>query len=552
MFYSEFVLAKKGALGKVWLAAHWEKKLTRTQASKSNIVEACNSIIKPVAPLALRTSGHLLLGVVRIFEIKQKNLMHDCNDAFVKFRNTFQPVLVDLPGRPNTSSITMVEKFSNFGDEELPDPNALDDTYVSMNTGSQEDITLPDNTLSSIDVVPPEMSGFGDAYGTMDVLPFVNVNEDDSRKDEEEQVELGRDADNTEVTKPIDDTLLDEGHKHDSNINLDVSEIPADPSMMEPNMSGFGDYEPADLSNMPSELNDTLAPARKKRRTIDDIEDLDPIEKTTKEKQSRKRKLPPVMDSSLEIANDVMRKGLDTEGPNDITRQPYKQQRGPFKYDRIAFSVTMYDWRLQDNSMEALFSRPSIPGFSGQILEKFKRHLKPTSGRRGITKEAEKDEDKIEPNAEPDQSNVELGRQEDPEVTQENFLFDEMQAPQDITLEDPGLIPDDSKIEDASGLDQTLGDSLMNNTDEDVSLIASDEHVLTVRTQKMIKSLHTTFESTDEISYNKLTKNKTRRQAATCLFELLVLKTKGYIDVDQSEPYSDILVSPTDKLVSAN
>ena len=46
MFYSEFVLAKKGALGKVWLAAHWEKKLTRTQMSKSNITEACASIIK--------------------------------------------------------------------------------------------------------------------------------------------------------------------------------------------------------------------------------------------------------------------------------------------------------------------------------------------------------------------------------------------------------------------------------------------------------------------------------------------------------------------------
>ena len=46
----------------------------------------CESIIKPVAPLALRTSGHLLLGVVRIHDLKQKSLMADCNDAFVKIR----------------------------------------------------------------------------------------------------------------------------------------------------------------------------------------------------------------------------------------------------------------------------------------------------------------------------------------------------------------------------------------------------------------------------------------------------------------------------------
>ena len=33
MFYHEFVLAKRGTLGKVWLAAHWEKKLSRSAVS---------------------------------------------------------------------------------------------------------------------------------------------------------------------------------------------------------------------------------------------------------------------------------------------------------------------------------------------------------------------------------------------------------------------------------------------------------------------------------------------------------------------------------------
>ena len=44
------------------------------------------SIIAPQAPLALRTSGHLLLGVVRIYDCKQSSLMNDCSDALVKIK----------------------------------------------------------------------------------------------------------------------------------------------------------------------------------------------------------------------------------------------------------------------------------------------------------------------------------------------------------------------------------------------------------------------------------------------------------------------------------
>jgi len=31
MFYSQIILAKKGPLGKIWLAAHWDKKLTKVR-----------------------------------------------------------------------------------------------------------------------------------------------------------------------------------------------------------------------------------------------------------------------------------------------------------------------------------------------------------------------------------------------------------------------------------------------------------------------------------------------------------------------------------------
>lgn len=41
--------------------------------------------------MALRTSGHLLLGVVRIYHRKAKYLLADCNEAFIKIKMAFRP-----------------------------------------------------------------------------------------------------------------------------------------------------------------------------------------------------------------------------------------------------------------------------------------------------------------------------------------------------------------------------------------------------------------------------------------------------------------------------
>ena len=53
MFYSVFVLGKKGPLSRVWLAAHWDKKITKTQILETNIVDSVDSILQP-------TVSHLL------------------------------------------------------------------------------------------------------------------------------------------------------------------------------------------------------------------------------------------------------------------------------------------------------------------------------------------------------------------------------------------------------------------------------------------------------------------------------------------------------------
>jgi cohesin complex subunit SCC1 len=64
--------------------------------------------------LALRTSGHLLLGVVRIYSRKAKYLLADCNDAIVKMKMVFRPGAVDLPEEGREAAITAVTLPENF------------------------------------------------------------------------------------------------------------------------------------------------------------------------------------------------------------------------------------------------------------------------------------------------------------------------------------------------------------------------------------------------------------------------------------------------------
>ena len=51
MFYAHFVLAKKGPLARIWLAAHWDKKLTKAHVFETNIEKSVEGILQPKVSL---------------------------------------------------------------------------------------------------------------------------------------------------------------------------------------------------------------------------------------------------------------------------------------------------------------------------------------------------------------------------------------------------------------------------------------------------------------------------------------------------------------------
>lgn len=87
MFYSETLLSKTGPLARVWLSANLERKLTKSHILQSDIESSVSAIVdQGQAPMALRLSGQLLLGVVRIYSRKTRYLLDDCNEALMKIK----------------------------------------------------------------------------------------------------------------------------------------------------------------------------------------------------------------------------------------------------------------------------------------------------------------------------------------------------------------------------------------------------------------------------------------------------------------------------------
>ncbi|KAJ4792025.1 Sister chromatid cohesion 1 protein 1 [Rhynchospora pubera] len=115
MFYSPKMLGKKGPMGTVWMAAHLERKIKKNQIEKINITVCADRLMFPEAPIALRMSAHLLLGLVRIYAWKVNHTYDDCSRLLTNVRTAYVTLkVIDLPAdahRAPPQSITLPNNF---------------------------------------------------------------------------------------------------------------------------------------------------------------------------------------------------------------------------------------------------------------------------------------------------------------------------------------------------------------------------------------------------------------------------------------------------------
>ncbi|OAX40105.1 hypothetical protein K503DRAFT_768902 [Rhizopogon vinicolor AM-OR11-026] len=257
MFYSEAILSRRGPLAKVWLAAHMERKLSKTQTLQTDIEQAADAIMgQEVEVMALRLSGQLLLGVVRIYSRKAKYLLDDCNEALLKIKMAFRPGVVDMTEDQlavNRNAITLQSGNLDL-DVLLPDINwdiDFEDRIAEPqghHVARQADITLQTTDDFQFDLDDP---GYGFDLGPSDGIGSQDFGELDLGLDFGDgpvsviaSVEVGRDAPTPRSPRESLDSRMmgrdEEGEDFFSHISREPSEHPFGADMDVDMDMGFG------------------------------------------------------------------------------------------------------------------------------------------------------------------------------------------------------------------------------------------------------------------------------------------------------------------------
>ncbi|OJD21356.1 hypothetical protein ACJ73_07305 [Blastomyces percursus] len=230
MFYSETLLSKTGPLARVWLSANLERKLTKSHILQSDIESSVSAIVdQGQAPMALRLSGQLLLGVVRIYSRKTRYLLDDCNEALMKIKMAFRltnnndlPSSVTLPAGGITLPDVLTESdlFMNLDTSVLfsqPMPQLATEGKRPTSSLGWSSQLLPDSTPTQRFATPIERPHLEDDTGLV-----LDLGEDDMPLGHDMSIEVGRDA---PAPRSVGDDLFSDDHRpFDDDLELHHSE----------------------------------------------------------------------------------------------------------------------------------------------------------------------------------------------------------------------------------------------------------------------------------------------------------------------------------------
>ncbi|XP_054462438.1 RAD21 cohesin complex component b [Anoplopoma fimbria] len=397
MFYAHFVLSKRGPLAKIWLAAHWDKKLTKAHVFECNLESSVESIISPKVKMALRTSGHLLLGVVRIYHRKAKYLLADCNEAFIKIKMAFRPGVVDLPEENREAAynaITLPEEFHDF-DQPLPDLDDIDIAQqFNLNQSRVEEITmreevgnlnlLQDNDFADFGMDDREMMREESAF-EVDIMGVsasnllleaeggANAMADKSNHleyDDQYKDDFGDNPMESNEEGMLVDKLL--SNEDGDGIFDDPPAIPESVMMPQDHGDDDDDFDalsagaPDSPDSGPTKPLPAMADQTEQTTLVHNEEEtfaLEPIDITVKEtKAKRKRKL--IVDSVKELDSKTIRAQLSDY--SDIVTT----------LDLAPPTKKLMMWK-ETGGVEKLFSLPAQPLWNNRLLKMFTRCLTP-------------------------------------------------------------------------------------------------------------------------------------------------------------------------------
>ncbi|XP_070969931.1 double-strand-break repair protein rad21 homolog A-like [Oncorhynchus clarkii lewisi] len=620
MFYAHFVLSKRGPLAKIWLAAHWDKKLTKAHVFECNLESSVESIICPKVKMALRTSGHLLLGVVRIYNRKAKYLLADCNEAFIKIKMAFRPGVVDLPEENREAAynaITMPEEFHDF-DQPLPDLDDIDVTkQFTLNQSRVEEITMREEVGNLSLLQENDFADFGmdDREIAFEVDIIHGASASNLLLDPETSVaQIPDNSNHLEYDDQYKDDFGEDpmaesegGMLVDKLLSNEAGDgIFDDPPVITESVLRLQDHDdeddfdalspggPDSPDSGPAELLPAMQDQTEQTTLVHNEEEafaLEPIDITVKEtKAKRKRKL--IVDNLKELDSKTIRAQLSDY--SDIVTT----------LDLAPPTKKLMMWK-ETGGVEKLFSLPAQPLWNSRLLKMFTRTLTPLVPDEMRKRRKGGEADSLDEFLK-DLENPEVPREEamqrdiidqtileEPSVLQASAMEGSRTTLDESVMPPPSTHGQKRKAQDTepglpmgtleqaanhSGVSQQLDMTVLlppedstnlsqfpeldlieekkdkkdgeDGSDEDEEGQAGDqdreERRWNKRTQQMLHGLQRVMAKTgaQQISLLDLCRNNNKKQAAAKFYSFLVLKKQQAVELNQTEPYSDIIATP--------
>ncbi|XP_068422274.1 double-strand-break repair protein rad21-like protein 1 isoform X2 [Eschrichtius robustus] len=545
MFYTHVLMSKRGPLAKIWLAAHWEKKLTKAHVFECNLEITIEKILSPKVKIALRTSGHLLLGVVRIYNRKAKYLLADCSEALLKMKMTFRPGLVDLP-KENLeaayNAITLPEEFHDFDPQNV---NAIDvSEHFTQNQSKPEEITLRedyDNDLlfhaGSFEEEPEILrrhSFFDDnillnssgplvekSSGSLIGEIFLFYDSGDGFGDEGAAGEM------------IDNLLQDQNILlEDMHLNREISVLPEPPDtiVVEP------DNPECVCPPENEKMDETTLSNEEEGFTLDPIDTSDIAEK----RKGKKRKL--LIDPVKEISSKIMHRQLTSFTDTLMVLELAPPTQRLMMWKQRGGADTLLSTAAQDLThaeLKMLFTKCFVSsGFKlGRKLMQ-KESVREEMGSKNIVETSMMEE----PNSLQELSQSKTWK----EATDGSKCSYREDTNKNINYDDIAEMVS-SAAEESSLMNAILAQEIENCPIELESL-GNEQNIEAERWNRRIRQMLNSLRESNKMgmqyfSLMKLCRNNDRKQAAAKFYSFLVLKKQRAIELSQSAPYADIIAT---------
>ncbi|XP_009325224.1 PREDICTED: double-strand-break repair protein rad21-like protein 1 [Pygoscelis adeliae] len=559
MFYMHLLVNKRGPLAKIWLAAHWEKKLTKAHIFECNLETTIEKIISPKFTIALRTSGHLLLGVVRIYYRKAKYLLADCSEALTKMKTAFRPGLVDLPEENFEAayqSITLPEEFHDF-ETPLPDLSAIDVAeHFTLNQSRAEDITLTEDYKSDILLCDRNFEEEPDALrkqsffdGSILMSSNSLVADQNSASVNGDKSALREDSycfqhdcfgDEEDAADMIEILLRDEQNGLDKDI-LDMEEERPLPQDLPENSTAIeSNCADTTIKKVSHLMNETILFLKEEEGFV--LEPVDDTDVTQRKKNKRKRKL--LVDVDKELSCNAIYNQLNNCA--DILAV----------LDLAPPTKKTMTWK-KSGGVDKLLSHATQPVVHAELQMLFAKCFKSHGfkmRRNGIQGESKMEETRKKQDAtevliveepsylqESARSEIERKIRNDPFVLTSQNNRNETDDNCGETIQDGMAFSESSSLanhslgQEAETPRAELTNELTRNGKD------SEEIRWSKRTLQLLKTLqHLESSGVRSFSLRELCRKSSRKEAAAKFYILLVLKKQSVVELSQSAPFADI------------